>query len=324
MTYKLDITIDNSSLISLHDNNFNLYVFKGSASDAAGQPLVWQVFKSPIVHLTTTVSWEEKYAAFVSSKLISDDVNYTSEDFRDIELGQVLAVDENANTYVDPTATGTANSIEINNKNKTTDYTCGICQYDPNSKKMLSMCAFNLIRNTEDTIIPIEKIALYFATETIDAGTVRESAKGHGIVIDFTTLQERTASFSLEDGWKTTDGGSQGITFEPDTKLSSLLITKKTSKQIVKEALSTKCSSKDCYPDAKEPHIHVHSRGVTFTGSHHNHKDLEVGNQIRCGVIQTVLTDLNYELDQERARKIQKWIHDRYDNYCTLQEIPKI
>lgn len=234
MNYSLSINIDGTSLQKLHDNLFNLYIFKGSIADnGTGEPLVWQRYNHTDYEDGSTLGWNEVFSAFISTEKIAENVTFYSKTAKPISFSQKMLVDKNGNVSVG--SNGQPGCIEIQSENPTVDYTCGICQQDRNGN-MLPMCAFPLVTNTEDTIIPIEKIALYFATETIDTGSVKEFAKGNGIVIDLTDLKNRTVEFSFGDGWRTTDSGTPGKTFEPDAKLSSLLITVKSTAEIKKLA----------------------------------------------------------------------------------------
>lgn len=62
-------------------------------------------------------------------------------------------------------------------------------------------------------------------------------------------------------------------------------------------------------PDHKEPHIHVHRGGVTFTDVGHNHRTLKRGNLVYYGVRTEVLDDLRGRGDA-RASTIADWIRD--------------
>lgn len=66
------------------------------------------------------------------------------------------------------------------------------------------------------------------------------------------------------------------------------------------------------FPDSEnEPHIHEHNGGITYTDVGHNHRDLQVGDQIRHNVIQEVMQTLQgYHTD--RANQIIAWIVNRF------------
>ncbi len=46
------------------------------------------------------------------------------------------------------------------------------------------------------------------------------------------------------------------------------------------------------YPDHKEPHVHLHKGGATFTDVGHNHRTLQNGSVLYRGVVREVIADL--------------------------------
>lgn len=68
----------------------------------------------------------------------------------------------------------------------------------------------------------------------------------------------------------------------------------------------------DYYPSGdKEPHVHIHDGGVTYTGVGHSHRDLQAGDQVRENVILEVYQDLQ-ALGTERAQQIIAWIQGEF------------
>jgi hypothetical protein len=66
------------------------------------------------------------------------------------------------------------------------------------------------------------------------------------------------------------------------------------------------------YPSGdKEPHIHIHHGGITFTGVGHAHKALQRGDQIRENVIMEAYQDLQ-ALDTDRARLVIAWMQEKF------------
>ena len=63
------------------------------------------------------------------------------------------------------------------------------------------------------------------------------------------------------------------------------------------------------FPDVKEPHIHVHKGGITFTGTSHNHRNLVSGDKVYAGVVKELVEELQ-ELGDERSLEIVQWIKD--------------
>ncbi len=64
------------------------------------------------------------------------------------------------------------------------------------------------------------------------------------------------------------------------------------------------------FPDAKEPHLHYHKGGVTFTDTRHKHKDLVAGDQTRKSNCQAVFDDLKN--GDEREKKIAAQIKKEF------------
>lgn len=46
------------------------------------------------------------------------------------------------------------------------------------------------------------------------------------------------------------------------------------------------------FPDAKEPHVHIHKGGADFTNTGHKHKKLQEGNLVRKPNCEAVINDL--------------------------------
>lgn len=60
------------------------------------------------------------------------------------------------------------------------------------------------------------------------------------------------------------------------------------------------------FPDAKEPHIHIHKGGVTFTSDKHSHKKLQEGNLVMKSNCNAVISDL--ASGNAREKQIAGWI----------------
>lgn len=64
------------------------------------------------------------------------------------------------------------------------------------------------------------------------------------------------------------------------------------------------------YPSAdREPHIHVHGGGITFTAVGHSHKSLVAGDVIRQAAVNEVIQELEAAGD-ERSLSIVEWIRE--------------
>ncbi len=60
------------------------------------------------------------------------------------------------------------------------------------------------------------------------------------------------------------------------------------------------------FPDEKEPHLHVHKGGVTYTDTRHKHKDLKSGSSVLRNNCTAVVTDL--QAGNAREQRIAQWI----------------
>lgn len=68
----------------------------------------------------------------------------------------------------------------------------------------------------------------------------------------------------------------------------------------------------DYFPSGdKEPHIHIHDGGMTFTSVGHSHKTLVYGDQVRESAIMEVYQDLQ-ALGTERAQQIIDWMEEQF------------
>lgn len=66
------------------------------------------------------------------------------------------------------------------------------------------------------------------------------------------------------------------------------------------------------YPDEKEPHIHKHKGGVTFTDIGHSHRTLQKGDLVYQNVVGEVVQDLQARgaAGDKRALQIAGWIQE--------------
>ena len=64
------------------------------------------------------------------------------------------------------------------------------------------------------------------------------------------------------------------------------------------------------FPDSKEPHVHIHKGGATFTDTRQKHKDLQSGSQVRKQSCQEVYDDLKD--GNAREKSIAEWIKKEF------------
>lgn len=65
------------------------------------------------------------------------------------------------------------------------------------------------------------------------------------------------------------------------------------------------------YPDHKEPHVHLHKGGATFTDVGHNHRTLQSGSVLYRGVVREVVADLQTRVD-DRSRELATYIQRNF------------
>ena len=62
------------------------------------------------------------------------------------------------------------------------------------------------------------------------------------------------------------------------------------------------------FPDTKEPHIHQHKGGITYTAVGHSHKNLVKGSKVYKNVVKDLVKEL--KSGSTREKKIAKWIDE--------------
>ena len=217
-SYEIDIALSPDTVADLKNSGFALYAFKAVKSAVAGgAPLVW--FSTTSILTKTQVTWEEQYQAYISTSQIVANGQVNASTSCDVNLGQVASVDANGNMVAK--SGGTASAISIMN-NSSSRWTTGISQVaggNPNP-----MCAIPLFGNNLDVVVPIEKVLLMFASNTVNTGTVIYKAYSPGLLIDLTASQTRAVSFDIDDGWDAA-GGTWAQPVSANDNLVPLLIT---------------------------------------------------------------------------------------------------
>lgn len=215
--YEIDISLSPETVKELKDGGYALYGFKAVKSTVVGAaPLVW--FTDLNFLNTTRVKWTEQYQAYISTdQIISNGVIDASANV-DINLGQTANVDEDQN--LTPVSEGTPLAISIFNQSSM-PLTAGISQM--NNGAANPMCAIPLHGNMLDVVVPIEKVLLTFASNTVNTGTVIYKAYASGLLIDLTADNTRAVSFDINKGWAW-DGGTWGVPVKANESLVPLLI----------------------------------------------------------------------------------------------------
>jgi hypothetical protein len=225
-SYQISITMPQETADTLASQGYQLYGFKAVNGPSNGKPVVW--FATSAYGLTTKVQWSESYRVFTSrSAVISPNTQVSVDNDYDAGLQDVL-------TVTSPTGTGQVvnggpdDSISVVN-GTSTPFTCGISQlksdgtYGP-------LAVFPLFGNSEDEMVPVEKVFLMFASNTINTGTVIEKSFSSGILVDMTGATAdasgaltRAVSYDLNASWSD-NSATWGTVLPPNTSLVPLLI----------------------------------------------------------------------------------------------------
>jgi hypothetical protein len=220
-TYKVRIAMDTTTANNLRDGNYTLYGFKAVKTTAqGGLPTVW--FTSLEYSVKTSLTWQVQYQAYTSKSQVQSGVTIDAGFITDIDLGETLFIDK-------PTGTGTVKNdkpgiIGINNQT-TTPFTAGVSQPASGGGDAQPMCAFPMPGKQKLAIVPIEKVLLMFATDTVDTGTVLARSLTEGVMIDLTGApqQTRDVAYVWNKGWNWGDF-PWAFSTQPDTDLAPLLI----------------------------------------------------------------------------------------------------
>lgn len=201
MANKLTIAMTQDTVTRLGNQKQILLGFKTVLSDnTGGVPVVW--YSTPDYGLNTYVKWSESYQAYTATEQDIAGGEIDVSNAYDIDLGQMLhvAFASGLGTVVDSGQNGSIIISSTVNKS----FTCGVSQ---DSGGVFSpICAFPLNGGSTDTITPIEKVFLVFASGPVNTGAVVESSTGPGLLVDFTGVNSRTVYYDIDNGW-TWDGG---------------------------------------------------------------------------------------------------------------------
>jgi hypothetical protein len=219
--YTVNIDMDQNTASTLSANGFYLYVFKAvNSSIPTAQPTVW--VKTNQFSLTTSVTWQEQFAAYTSLQTnLADGTQIVASASYNANLGNTLQVTSTIGTGTVVT-TGAAGTISVLNQ-VSTQFTCGISQQSSGGSNIL--CAVPLFGNNLDVIQPIEKVLMMFATNAVNTGTVIYQAFTPAILVDMTGAPENTrnVNYALNTNWQANTGAWQQQ-YTASTQLAPLLI----------------------------------------------------------------------------------------------------
>jgi hypothetical protein len=194
--YQVNISMPDETVTYLVDNNFSLYGFQVVQSSASVKPVAW--FHTRDFALNTTISWEVSYQAYVSRSAILPNQKIVAGASYPVEPGQVLTISNPMGIgevgQGDPTRMP-ANGIGFLNKTNA-QFTCGIQQQQPGGG-FGPICAFELLANKMDVVVPTGQIYLMFSSTPIEIGSVVEQAYGPGLLLDLARSGTQSVSYQI-------------------------------------------------------------------------------------------------------------------------------
>ncbi|WP_420127574.1 hypothetical protein [Longimicrobium sp.] len=218
--YSVNLALTGETVATLQEYGFSLYGFRVVAGSPGAKPVVW--FQTSQFELTNTISWTEQYEAYTSrSSLIPQGQIDTAASYA-ADLGEVLQVNNPMGIGEVSEVGGTAGAICIVNLTSNR-FTCGISQTRPDGSSG-PICAFPLLGNNMDEIIPIEKVFLMFSSIPLNTGVVLEQGYGPGILIDLTGVGSRSVTYDADGGWAWADQADWAKSYPPNQNLVPLLV----------------------------------------------------------------------------------------------------
>jgi len=174
---------------------------------------------------STHVGWRDGCQAYTSGSPITGGEQVRVGFSAAIDVGQVLRVLPGGIGLV--CSDGHAGAVAILNTTSTM-FTCGIS--GGTDSEPAPYCAFPLYGNHLQTLVPLGKILLMFATREVAPGTVVEhfydaarTSFGPGVLIDLTGATQRALTYDINTGWSW-GGYTWARTIPPGTDLVPLLI----------------------------------------------------------------------------------------------------
>jgi hypothetical protein len=217
-SYNLNISMDGETVEKLESMGMHLYAFKAvKATGNAGRPLVW--FRSDTFSLNTQVNWRVEYQAYSSRNEIVPNGQIVSSAAYPADLGQTFTITGTRGTG-EVTQAGDPRAITIRSAVETR-FSCGVSQKNDNG--YAPICALPIFNGFADVIVPVEKVLVMFASDTVNTGTVITKAYSPAVLVDLTGVTSRTVSYSIDKKWSW-GGATWARGVEADADLVPLLI----------------------------------------------------------------------------------------------------
>lgn len=215
---QISIALSGPDQTTLKNEGFALYGFKAvKTAISGGAPLVW--FSTTAFLPDTKVIWEDKYEAFISDSQIIANGKIDASNHQAASLGQIVEVSETGE--LSAATGGSPGAISITNMG-THPYTTGIAQVISGNAN--PMCAIPLHGKNMDEVMPIQKVLLMFASNTVNTGVVIYKCFSSGILIDLTGVESRAVKYGIDTSWDV-GAATWAQKIEPNANLVPLLIT---------------------------------------------------------------------------------------------------
>lgn len=218
--FKVNVTMTGESVRTLQELGYSLFGFRVVQAAKSAKPVAW--FKSDFFELTNVIDWMEEYEAYTSRSQVIPRGHIDTAASYPIDLGEVLEVNNPMGIGEVSHAGGTDGAICILNKTSQR-MTCGIAQGTPDGA-INPICAFPLLGNNMDEIIPIQKIFLMFSSRPLNTGVVLEQSYGPGILIDLTGVSSRSVKYDADSGWTWDNQADWATSYPPNQDLVPLLV----------------------------------------------------------------------------------------------------
>lgn len=218
--FKVNVSMTGETVRTLQELGYSLYGFRVVKGSGATKPVAW--FKSDFFELTNTIDWTEQYEAYTSRSQIIPQGHIDTAASYPVDLGEVLEVNNPMGIGEVSHEGGTPGAVCILNKTHQR-MTCGISQATPDGA-INPICAFTLLGNNMDEIIPIEMVFLMFSSRPMNTGVVVEQSYGPGILIDLTGVSIRSVKYDADQGWTWENQAGWATSYPPNQNLVPLVV----------------------------------------------------------------------------------------------------
>lgn len=219
-SYTIDIALTGETIQALQQYRYRLYGFRVVEGTTNARPLVW--FETDTFEPNTTIRWTEEFQAYTSRSAIIPRGEINASASYPIQPGQVLQVTNPMGIGEVSGEGGRADAICVVNITETR-LTCGLSQTRPDGS-LGPICAFTLLGNNMDEMIPIPKVFLMFSSQPVNIGAVLEQAYGPGVLIDLTGASTRSVRYDADAGWSWDGQAGWATSYPPNQALVPLLI----------------------------------------------------------------------------------------------------